>query len=442
MKIIEHREVPSGGASSIVFTSIPQTYEDLYLVVNARTTDANLGTDLKLEFNGSSANFSYRHLYGDGSNPGSYGTSTNYQGWAVGANSTSNTFSSTAFYIQNYTSSTPKSISNDHVNENSATTAFHGIISSVWDNNSAISQIEIKIQTGSLVQYSSATLYGVSKYNTTSTPKATGGIISFDSANIKWVHIFTANGTFTPSENLTAEYLVVAGGGGSNTAYNTPRGGGGAGGYRSSVVGESSGGGASAESAVSLTASTGYTVTVGAGGAGAIVTGQGANGSDSTFSTITSTGGGRGGYNDGVAGAAGGSGGGGSYGGAGGAGTTDQGFAGGAGSTGSNQPSGGGGGAGATGTAGGSSTGGAGGAGIASSITGTSIYRAGGGGGSTYNGGTPGTGGLGGGGNGNRLSKGNDGEPATGGGGGGTGDYSTGSGGSGGSGVVIVRYDA
>jgi hypothetical protein len=116
-----------------------------------------------------------------------------------------------------------------------------------------------------VIEYSSATLYGIRKYDTAGSPKATGGIISFDSANNKWVHAFTASGTFTPTEDITCEYLVVAGGGGGS---QTRAGGGGAGGYRSSVSGESSGGGGSAESALSLTALTGYTVTVGAGGAG------------------------------------------------------------------------------------------------------------------------------------------------------------------------------
>ena len=48
-------------------------------------------------------------------------------------------------------------------------------------------------------------------------------------------------------------------------------GGGGAGGYRCSVPGENSGGGASAESVLTVTGSTPYTITVGGGGAGSPV---------------------------------------------------------------------------------------------------------------------------------------------------------------------------
>jgi len=41
---------------------------------------------------------------------------------------------------------------------------------------------------------------------------ATGGTITYYNNYI--VHTFTSSGTFTPTSNLTADYLVVAGGGG------------------------------------------------------------------------------------------------------------------------------------------------------------------------------------------------------------------------------------
>ena len=86
--------------------------------------------------------------------------------------------------------------------------------------------------------------------------------------------------------DLTVDYLVVAGGGsgGANSA-----GGGGAGGLRTSY-GSTSGGGATAESSLSLAASTNYTVTVGAGAAAVTYDNDGLQGSDSVFSTITSDG--------------------------------------------------------------------------------------------------------------------------------------------------------
>ena len=247
----------------------------------------------------------------------------------------------------------------------------------------------------------------------------------------------------------TLHWLVIAGGGGGGSsipAYATG-GGGGAGGYRSSWNNESSGGGGSAEAAIVGNPGDVYTITVGAGGTGAVsgTTAAGA-GSDSSLArttgasmtTITSVGGGRGGTSSSFAAGNGGSGGGahpydrtneGT-------GTANQGYAGGEAPT--SYGAAGGGGAGGVGGAG-SATGGNGGAGVASTITGTSVERAGGGAG----GGNP-TGGTatgGGGDGGDNTVNGDNATANTGGGGGGaaTNGSQTVNGGAGGSGVVIIR---
>ena len=237
-----------------------------------------------------------------------------------------------------------------------------------------------------------------------------------------------------PIQNYSVQYVVIAGGGGGAGTG----GGGGAGGYRSSVTGESSGGGASAESPLSVTTGSSYTVTIGGGGTGGGYPSNGTSGSNSVFSSITSTGGGGGAHNTGAL--SGGSGGGGGYNGAGAAGTSGQGYAGNTGINAPNYPGGGGGGAGAIGVVAPSTTqGGNGGIGVQSSINGTATYRAGGGGGGVR-GGSNSSGGLGGGGAGSATTSGTAGTANTGGGGGSMGGTSTGAGGTGGSGVVILRY--
>ena len=274
-----------------------------------------------------------------------------------------------------------------------------------------------------------------------------------------WIAYNATNETATALKSLpplTVDYLVVAGGGAGGTDAGA---GGGAGGLRTSY-GSTSGGGASAESSLSLTVATDYTVSVGPGGSG--VSGNdtvlGGSGTNSTFSTITSTGGG-GGAGDAVNnGGTGGSGGGaGAAGGNGGAPTANQGFAGGnsAARTGGPSSGGGGGGAGEAGTNwNNNSIGGRGGAGISvgiiSSANATSasvghivsseVYFAGGGSAGVYQASlqTPGNGG-GGSGASAQGATGGAGLPNTGGGGGGGSSY-TGTGGSGGSGVVILRY--
>lgn len=242
---------------------------------------------------------------------------------------------------------------------------------------------------------------------------------------------------------VSVDYLVVAGGGSGGVRG----GGGGAGGYLEST-------------ALSLTANTPVTVTVGAGGAsvGPPYYDRGNNGSDSVLGDITAIGGGGGGGLDGTGqlysggpqndGANGGSGGGGGvgwyHGGSPGYGTIGQGNDGGAGTDTNNaqyESCGGGGGAGWPGGAGtyGDFQAGDGGYGWYSTLTG-SYFAGGGGGGANPDTYAWGAGGLGGGGGGAMAGYAENGAANTGGGGGGCsynyGDYS----GDGGSGYVCIRF--
>jgi hypothetical protein len=278
-------------------------------------------------------------------------------------------------------------------------------------------------------------------------------VLATDNGSVKLVYSDSTKGWVTASDSNNAlvdeliivNYLVGAGGGaGATNAAAAGVGGGGAGGLRTSY-GSTSGGGASAESTLTMSPATNYTVTIGAGGTGSTDYTAATDGSDTVFSTITSVGGGKGGTGTGQ-GSTGGSGGGSgrNYTSAGGAGTANQGYAGGAGGSllsGNRGAGGGGGGAAGVGAAGSSSgsggSGGAGGTGLSVAITGTGTFYAGGGGGGT----SSGTGGAGGssiGGDGGNAAAGGSAAANTASGGGGSG--STGAGGNGGSGIVILRY--
>jgi hypothetical protein len=434
--------------SSISFNNIPQDFTDLYIVTSHRQTQTFGDTHgyPGIRFNNSSSDYSFRRLAGDGSSASS-GTSSGYI-WVYGNNAamTANTFSSTSFYIPNYTMPNSKSVSVDSVEENNATGSILSLLAGQWANTQAINSFTFFAldsalnNTPQFVAGTSISLYGVRRGSDGKTsPVAQGGVVTTSGGYT--IHTFNTSGTFTAFRPLECEYLVVAGGGGGGDGFGGA--GGGAGGYISSVTGELSGANSSAQSRISLISGASYAVTVGAGGA------SGASGFNSSLDTIVSIGGGRGGGNANGAPSIGGSGGGGQYGftltGA--LGTTNQGNAGGNGFEASgNVPGGGGGGASALGANATSANGGNGGNGISSSITGSSITRAGGGGGSHYkNSGGPvaGLGGSGGGGAGS-ISTGSvgavgvSGTANTGGGGGGSANATTA--GAGGSGVVIIRY--
>jgi hypothetical protein len=120
----------------------------------------------------------------------------------------------------------------------------------------------------------------------------TGGSIS--TTGSYRVHTFTSSGTFaTGGFSGSVEYLVVAGGAGG-VGHNSG-GGGGAGGFRTNVSGATSGRNSSAEGGYTVTASTNYTVTIGAGSSGGANSNGFPmfNGSDSVFGAITSLGGGK-----------------------------------------------------------------------------------------------------------------------------------------------------
>jgi hypothetical protein len=285
---------------------------------------------------------------------------------------------------------------------------------------------------------------------------ATGGDNVFevwDNGRLYKVHEYATVGTSTfavedVGDEGEVEYLIIGGGGGGGLPYG---GGGGAGGYL--------------EGAISVSNQS-YSVTVGAGGSGRVLSSvaqAGGNGESSSAFGFTAIGGGGGGawnVDSPIPGNLGGSGGGGgpqnsnTSGAAGGAGTSGQGNAGGQGRQYNNQGAGGGGGSSGVGQS--SSlefVSGNGGAAKISSITGIPVGRAGGGAGGignntgTYSSGSvSGGAGLGGFSVGGSLAQ--DGQSAAsntgsgGGGGGGTGlSFSnTGSSGAGGSGIVIIRY--
>lgn len=452
---IETVTVGSGGAASVTFSNIPQTYTDLVVLCSVRNESTS--GQMTMVFNSSTdATYSRRKLYGDGStvvsNSGSSETVFNYIDIPY-STYTANTFSNASFYIPNYTSSSNKSFLVDSVEENNSTTSYAEIIAGLRSSTAAITSITFAINNGvDFNQHSSFTLYGISK--TTAQIKATGGMVYDDASYV--YHLFTSSGTFTPLQNIVVDCLVVGGGG--SGGWGSGGGGGGAGGLRQI-------------DSTSISSNISYTVTVGAGGTpvGNTVDSRGNSGSNSSisgsgFSTITATGGGGGGSEAGTStnrdGASGGSGGGGCYrnsspagsGGSGNAGSFSpvEGYSGGSGAVagGVNYGGGGGGGSASSGiSAPGSGNGGGGGNGTNWKSLG-SFYAGGGGGGSQLGGAgaTPGVGGSSIGGTGGNYL----GVAAT------AGVINTGSGGGGGafggsnpadarggagsSGVVIVRY--
>lgn len=154
--------------AEISFTNIPQTYTDLLVVVSMRTARADVLDDCLVYFNtfNTSGQYSRRVLFGTGAAVTSTSaTSQNYAfgGFVCGANNTSSTFGVAEIYIPNYTSSNSKPVSATTVNENNGTTAYQAIAANLWSSTSAITSLSVTGGGALPGQFSSATLYGITR---------------------------------------------------------------------------------------------------------------------------------------------------------------------------------------------------------------------------------------------------------------------------------------
>jgi hypothetical protein len=149
--------------ATIDFTSIPQTYTDLKIVISARNNfNAGYASNCSLSFNSSSSNFSSRFATGDGASTASYSRSDNLNAFLVPTpGATASVFGNTEIYIPSYTSAKYKAFSIDCVVENNASGTFLTIYAGLWSNTAAITAISLNDQNGSFIQYSTATLYGI-----------------------------------------------------------------------------------------------------------------------------------------------------------------------------------------------------------------------------------------------------------------------------------------
>lgn len=170
MQIIQHIEL-SSAQSSIVFSSIPQTFTDLLLVTSLRDTTSGVASGgATVTFNSNTSSYSERLLYTQlGGSPASASRSGGNFEWAIQVNggaSTSNTFSTGQIYIANYAGNANKSISSEvFVENNSANNAIY-MNAGLWANTAAITSIQINVGSGNFAIGSSATLYGITRGST------------------------------------------------------------------------------------------------------------------------------------------------------------------------------------------------------------------------------------------------------------------------------------
>lgn len=166
--LLQKNTVGGAGASSVTFSSIPQTYTDLIIKISARTTDANIAQSMYMTVNGGAQGsvLSQNWIIADGSSTaGGYYNSIGqiYPFYINGSTSTTSSFGNGVIYIPNYANTTKqKSMSFEGVVENSATSQGRVEVGAAkFASTSAITSLLFAPGAGSFTQYSTFYLYGI-----------------------------------------------------------------------------------------------------------------------------------------------------------------------------------------------------------------------------------------------------------------------------------------
>jgi hypothetical protein len=158
--------VGAGGASSITFSSIPQTYTHLQIRgIDQQYYGVNDRGYMALQFNGVTSSIYSRHqLWGTGSGASSYASTDNsyaYSGFSALIGTRTQYFAVNVIDILDYTNAnkykTVRGIGGSDFNGSGDI----GIISSMWPNTAAITSIVIPGINGTYQQNSTYALYGI-----------------------------------------------------------------------------------------------------------------------------------------------------------------------------------------------------------------------------------------------------------------------------------------
>lgn len=155
------KELLTSGQAGITFAAIPQTYNDLVIIVSAQSNQSSIVRSYNILPNGTSL-ISGRRM---GDESGAIYTDTGTSCYLPGQDVTStNFFSGGYIYISDYTNTTRgKMVDMQSFLENNNNNAGQMVGSGVYNSNLAITSIDINIGLGSFMPNSNFYLYGIKK---------------------------------------------------------------------------------------------------------------------------------------------------------------------------------------------------------------------------------------------------------------------------------------
>jgi hypothetical protein len=157
----------STAAFSFTLSSIPQTYTDLLLKINARSNFGSAGHEMQIITNSLTTGYSNRMAYVSGSSVLSANASNAFHTWAggvVGTSANAAIFSNCEIYFPNYANTTTaKSMSADVTSGGNTAAGAMWINSGVNTNTAAISSLTLDCWQSfiSFVAGTTFTLYGI-----------------------------------------------------------------------------------------------------------------------------------------------------------------------------------------------------------------------------------------------------------------------------------------
>lgn len=170
--LIERINVGSGGAASVTFSSIPQTFKHLQLRLSAQTNRGTYAGDscLMTVNSDTGTNYPQHSLQGDGSTATATGTTTSYSAMnmrnTMGSSAGPGFAAAVADFLDYTNTSKYKTLRYLGGSDNNGTVSGYGgyvvFGSSVWLSTVAITSLVLKPESGTLWnQYSTFALYGV-----------------------------------------------------------------------------------------------------------------------------------------------------------------------------------------------------------------------------------------------------------------------------------------
>jgi len=160
--------VPSGGASSITFSAIPQTgYKHLQIrAIAKQTASGTADGQFTAYFNGDTTNANYHahNIYGTGASVGAQDLpGTSYNGAIIGwaSNSGASGFMANIIDILDYANVNKYKTSRTLAGFDNNGNGEIDYTSSLWMSTSGINQIAFTASGGNFSQYSQFSLYGI-----------------------------------------------------------------------------------------------------------------------------------------------------------------------------------------------------------------------------------------------------------------------------------------